>query len=107
MTLKNNTTKDEVKKYFQKISFDSQQIDYIKSSEVVSSDFNGNRYAGVVDASSIYVKDNHLNLYVWYDNEFGYSCQVVRLLQRIAGIVHPKLPTLEKIENYINDKKEE
>ena len=24
-------------------------------------------------------------LYVWYDNEYGYSCQVVRVLERMAG----------------------
>jgi glyceraldehyde 3-phosphate dehydrogenase len=29
---------------------------------------------------------------VWYDNEFGYTCQVVRLLQKIAGIELPIMP---------------
>jgi glyceraldehyde 3-phosphate dehydrogenase len=31
-------------------------------------------------------------LYVWYDNEFGYACQVMRLVQRMAGIDLPELP---------------
>ena len=31
-------------------------------------------------------------LYVWYDNEFGYSCQVVRLAQQMAGIQFPSFP---------------
>ena len=30
----------------------------------------------------------NLVLYVWYDNEYGYSCQVVRVLERMAG-THP------------------
>jgi len=33
-----------------------------------------------------------VNLYVWYDNEFGYSCQVIRLLQKLAGINHTVFP---------------
>ena len=36
-------------------------------------------------------------LYVWYDNEFGYSGQVVRVLERMAG-VHPRiLPRREPV----------
>jgi glyceraldehyde 3-phosphate dehydrogenase len=31
-------------------------------------------------------------LYVWYDNEFGYSCQVVRLAQQMAGIQFASFP---------------
>jgi glyceraldehyde 3-phosphate dehydrogenase len=29
---------------------------------------------------------------VWYDNEFGYACQVVRVLQKAAGIAYPLVP---------------
>ena len=36
-----------------------------------------------------------MNLYVWYDNEFGYTCQVVRVIQKLAGIEHPVFPPLE------------
>jgi glyceraldehyde 3-phosphate dehydrogenase len=39
------------------------------------------------------VKGNHAVMYLWYDNEFGYSCQVHRVLERLAGInyrVYPK-----------------
>ena len=35
---------------------------------------------------------NRVNLYVWYDNEFGYACQVIRLVQRVAGVVFPTFP---------------
>ena len=31
-------------------------------------------------------------LYVWYDNEFGYSCQVVRVMARMADISMLQLP---------------
>ena len=31
-------------------------------------------------------------VYVWYDNEFGYSCQVIRVLERMGGYEVPSLP---------------
>jgi glyceraldehyde 3-phosphate dehydrogenase len=31
-------------------------------------------------------------LYLWYDNEYGYSCQVYRILERMAGIRYQTYP---------------
>ncbi|MBJ6751736.1 glyceraldehyde-3-phosphate dehydrogenase [Geomonas anaerohicana] len=77
------------------ISLDSplqNQIDYTNSPDVVSSDFVGSRHAGVVDSLATIVQGNRCVLYVWYDNEFGYSCQVVRMVQKMAGLELPALP---------------
>ncbi|GGX90493.1 glyceraldehyde-3-phosphate dehydrogenase [Litchfieldella qijiaojingensis] len=63
-----------------------KQIDYVDSTEVVSSDFVGNRHAGIVDAKATIADGKHVVLYVWYDNEFGYSCQVVRILQHMSNV---------------------
>lgn len=60
------------------------QIGYIESSEVVSTDFVGNNRAGVVDGLATIAGDTHVVLYVWYDNEYGYSSQVVRILEHMA-----------------------
>jgi glyceraldehyde 3-phosphate dehydrogenase len=38
------------------------------------------------------VQGKHCVLYVWYDNEFGYACQVVRMVQHIAGLELPSYP---------------
>ena len=54
--------------------------------EVVSSDFVGNRHALIVDGEATIVDANRCILYCWYDNEFGYSCQVVRCLEEMAGV---------------------
>ncbi|RKR73411.1 glyceraldehyde-3-phosphate dehydrogenase [Frondihabitans australicus] len=63
-----------------------RQIDYIESPEVVSTDFRGSRRAGVVDGlATIGTGDGHVVLYVWYDNESGYSRQVVRVLREMVG----------------------
>ncbi|MFH1026828.1 MAG: glyceraldehyde-3-phosphate dehydrogenase, partial [Pseudomonadota bacterium] len=81
--------------YLRNISLDSplqNQIDFTNSPEVVSSDFVGSRHAGVVDSLATIAQDNRCVLYVWYDNEFGYSCQVVRMVQKMAGINLPNLP---------------
>ena len=69
------------------------QIDYTNSPEVVSSDFVGSRSAGVVDSLATIAEGNRCVLYVWYDNEFGYSCQVVRMVQQMAGLELPNIPS--------------
>ena len=86
---------DQLNGYLRGISLDSplqNQIDYTNSPEVVSSDFVGSRHAGVVDSLATIVQGNRCVLYVWYDNEFGYSCQVVRMVQKMVGLELPSLP---------------
>ncbi len=63
-----------------------QQIGYTISSEAVSTDFVGDRHACVFDSQATIVNDRNCVLYCWYDNEFGYSCQVVRCLEKMAGV---------------------
>lgn len=91
LTLENPTTKDEVNDYLRRTSLHSrlrQQIDYVESPEVVSTDFVGSHRAGIVDGLATIADGVNLVLYVWYDNEYGYSSQVVRVLERMAGS-HP------------------
>ena len=81
--------------YLRGMSLDSplqSQIDFTNSPEVVSSDFVGSRHAGVIDSLATIVQGNRCVLYVWYDNEFGYSCQVVRMVQKMAGLELPSIP---------------
>lgn len=69
-----------------------QQIGYTISSEAVSTDFVGSRQACVFDSQATIVEGNSCVLYCWYDNEFGYSCQVVRCLEKFAGVSWPTYP---------------
>ena len=85
----------ELNGYLRGMSLDSplqNQIDYTNSPEVVSSDFVGSRHSGVVDSLATIAEGNHCVLYIWYDNEFGYSCQVVRMVQTMAGLILPAMP---------------
>ena len=66
-----------------------EQIDYTTSVEVVSSDLVGAERAGIVDSAATIVDGKRCVLYVWYDNEAGYSYQVVRVIQHLAGLQYP------------------
>jgi glyceraldehyde 3-phosphate dehydrogenase len=96
LTLRNQTSVDVVNAFLRDIAVNSplsSQVDFSASSELVSSDVTGNRSASVVDSKATIVQGDRVNLYIWYDNEFGYSCQVVRLAQIISrGGLLPSLP---------------
>ncbi len=95
LNLKQETTKEALNDYLRNISLNSKlqnQVDYTASTEIVSTDLVGSRYAGVVDSQATIVDGDRAVLYVWYDNEFGYSCQVVRVMLEMAGITVPTLP---------------
>ncbi|RUR55764.1 glyceraldehyde-3-phosphate dehydrogenase [Vreelandella populi] len=97
LTLDKPTDADALNNYLRRMSIDSsyqKQIDYVDSAEVVSSDFVGNRHAGIVDAKATIANGNNVVVYVWYDNEFGYSCQVIRILQQMSNVQFLKLPHL-------------
>ena len=44
--------------------------------------------AGIVDGLATIADGTDVVLYVWYDNEYGYCCQVVRVIEAMAG-THP------------------
>ncbi|MGK9149371.1 glyceraldehyde-3-phosphate dehydrogenase [Plantibacter flavus] len=92
-------TREEINAHLRRISLDSplrRQIDYLESPEIVSSDILGSRHAGVVDGLATIATPDGVILYVWYDNEFGYSCQVVRVLEALAGEHLPHFPAVRE-----------
>ena len=100
LTLKQDVDRDEVNNYLRSVSLLSglrQQIGYIESPEIVSTDFVGSTHAGIVDGLATIAQDNHLVLYVWYDNEFGYSNQVIRIVEEIAGVRPAVLPRRKEL----------
>lgn len=95
LNLKEGTNTEELNTYLRDMALHSDlqdQIDFTTSSEIVSTDLVGSRYAGVVDSKATITSDNSCVLYVWYDNEFGYSCQVVRVMRNMLGLDYPTLP---------------
>nr|WP_217484428.1 MULTISPECIES: glyceraldehyde-3-phosphate dehydrogenase [Acinetobacter calcoaceticus/baumannii complex] len=95
LTLDKEVDREEVNEYIRQISINSSlqgQIGYTNSTEVVSSDFIGSRTAGVYDAQATITSGNRLTAYVWYDNEVGYSCQVLRIAEQMCGVSYKKIP---------------
>ncbi|MGH1469942.1 MAG: glyceraldehyde-3-phosphate dehydrogenase [Cellvibrionaceae bacterium] len=95
LTLGKETTKEELNEEMRNIALHSdlqRQIDYTNSPEVVSTDFVGSRHACVFDSRATIVDGDSCVLYCWYDNEFGYSCQVVRCLEDMSGINYTVYP---------------
>lgn len=94
LTLDREITLDELQDHLRWVSLDSpmqRQVDFISNPDAVSTDFVGSRHASVIDAEATIVNGRHCVLYVWYDNEFGYSCQVLRILQQISGVEYPMI----------------
>ena len=65
-----------------------EQLHYSASTEYVSSQAVGMTSTSVVDAPSTIVSPSgkNLTIYAWYDNEFGYTCQVLRLAKYAANV---------------------
>ncbi|PCH50644.1 MAG: type I glyceraldehyde-3-phosphate dehydrogenase [Cellvibrionales bacterium] len=95
LQLGQETDVEELNEFMRRTALHSplqQQIGYTISREAVSSDFVGDRHACIFDSRATIVDGNSCVLYCWYDNEFGYSCQVVRCLEKMAGVNWPMYP---------------
>ncbi|MCP3867905.1 MAG: glyceraldehyde-3-phosphate dehydrogenase [Gammaproteobacteria bacterium] len=95
LNLDKPASKERINSYLRDLSLESamrEQVGYTGSTELVSSDLVGSTHAGVVDSAATIVGDDSVVLYVWYDNEAGYSNQVVRMLQDMSGLNMKDLP---------------
>ena len=63
-----------------------EQIKYSLSNELVSSDIVGTTAPSIFDSKATIVDGDTIVIYVWYDNEYGYSHQVMRLAKHIAKV---------------------
>jgi glyceraldehyde 3-phosphate dehydrogenase len=96
LQLSRETSREEVLDHLREVSLTSplkRQIDFTTAPDAVSSDFIGSRHASIVDAGATKVEGDNAILYLWYDNEFGYSCQVVRVVQHVSGVEYPTFPS--------------
>lgn len=92
LTVKKDTSKEGVNEILRNAALHGdlvEQIQYSISNELVSTDLVGNPCASIVDSpATIVSKDNKsMVLYVWYDNEYGYSRQVIRYAKYLANVI--------------------
>ncbi|MDG2060354.1 MAG: glyceraldehyde-3-phosphate dehydrogenase [SAR86 cluster bacterium] len=98
LNLNKQVSKEKINNLLRQKAFHSalkNQIDFTNSSEVVSSDFVGSRHACIVDSEATICNDKNCSLYIWYDNEFGYSTQLLGLVKQITGISFKRYPNFE------------
>jgi len=91
LELNKPTSVEEVNKLFLNASLKGnliEQIRFSNSTEFVSSDGIGDSCASIFDSPATKVSDDGKTviLYLWYDNEFGYTSQVVRLARHIGQV---------------------
>ena len=95
LSLEKSIEVSELNDFLRQTAFHSKykdQIDFTNSSEIVSSDFVGNRYAGIIDSAATICNENHAILYVWYDNEFGYTVQLLGLAKEMVWLTYKRYP---------------
>jgi glyceraldehyde 3-phosphate dehydrogenase len=63
-----------------------EQIKYSLDNELVSSDIIGSTAPSIFDSKATITDGDSVILYIWYDNEYGYSHQVMRLAKHIAKV---------------------
>jgi glyceraldehyde 3-phosphate dehydrogenase len=85
------TSVEEINEIIRKVALKGNlvnQIKYENDPELVSNDIIGNICCSVFDSNATIVSNDKKNivLYVWYDNEFGYTKQVIRLAKYIAKV---------------------
>ena len=84
-----------VNDYLRSMAFHSEYreiIGFVNSSEVVSTDFYSSPFATIIDSQATITNDKRVTLYCWYDNEYGYTKQVINLAKKVAKINLPRLP---------------
>jgi glyceraldehyde 3-phosphate dehydrogenase len=91
LEVKNKTSVEGINTIIKKYALEGdlvEQIKYSLSKELVSTDIVGTSAPAVYDSKATIVASSGKNivLYVWYDNEFGYSHQVIRLAKYISKV---------------------
>ena len=86
---------EKINEYLRSVAFHSKYreiIGYVNSSEIVSTDFYSSPFATVIDSKATITNGNKMTLYCWYDNEYGYTKQVISLTKKVSKIELPRLP---------------
>lgn len=89
LNINKSVTRDELNDFLKTSAFASKYreiIGYTNSPEAVSTDFYSSPYATTIDSQATIADDNQITLYCWYDNEYGYTKQVLNLMKKVASI---------------------
>jgi len=78
-------TRDEVNARFEEVADSGPLAGILRYSTdpLVSSDIVGDSYSSILDSDQTMAKGSLVKVMSWYDNEWGYSCRLVDLVQRL------------------------
>ncbi len=88
-------SRDDLNNFLKESAFTSKYreiIGYTNSPEAVSTDFYSSPYATTIDSEATIAEGNQITLYCWYDNEYGYTKQVLNLTKKVASIDLQRFP---------------
>ena len=89
LRLEHPPTRDELNAFLRHASLKSDlrdQLDYSRAPDFVSADIRANPHSAVVDSPRTMVAGKQVVIYVWYDNEYGYAVQILRLCQELSNL---------------------
>jgi glyceraldehyde 3-phosphate dehydrogenase len=89
LQLHTKVTRERVNSLIKKYALEGdlvEQIKYSLDNELVSSDIIGTTAPSIFDSKATITDNETIVIYVWYDNEYGYSHQVIRLAKHIAKV---------------------
>ena len=91
LTIEKETNLEAINNLMHDAAFDSELVEQIRFSvnnELVSSDIVGDSCPSIYDSPATQVSNDgkSIVLYIWYDNEYGYTRQVLRLAKHIAKV---------------------
>ncbi|WP_298778671.1 glyceraldehyde-3-phosphate dehydrogenase [uncultured Polaribacter sp.] len=89
LQLRTIVSKDIINSTLKKYALEGDLVEQIKYSidnELVSSDIIGTTAPSIFDSKATIADGETIVIYIWYDNEYGYSHQVMRLAKHIAKV---------------------
>jgi len=89
LQLHRNATVESINSIMKKYALEGnlvEQIKYSLDNELVSSDIIGSTAPSIFDSKATITDGDSIVIYIWYDNEYGYSHQVMRLAKHIAKV---------------------
>ncbi len=94
LNINKEVTRDDVNEIIKRYALQGalvEQIQYAFSNELVSTDIIGSSCPSVFDSQATIVSPDKKSivLYVWYDNEYGYTRQVIRFSKHISEVRRP------------------
>jgi glyceraldehyde 3-phosphate dehydrogenase len=80
-------TTDEVNARYREAAGSGPLAGYLQYSEdpLVSTDINESPFSCIFDSKLTMARGNLVKVFGWYDNEWGYSCRLVDLVNKLAG----------------------